>query len=141
MSVLLGSFSGFFGPLSFVSLVAPFLFERFVGSDFSKAIEFQSRNGSDSLDEWGKGVDVGSGADFLGLFGGVVEDSVFGFGDGFLLIAGEKDEFVDVVLQSVFIDFERLLASVFASVVDGDSDGSCELHSQTGGFDFCESES
>ena len=66
---------------------------------------------------------------------------MFGFGDGLLLVSGEENQFIDVVLQAVFIEFQRFLASVSSSVVDSDSDRSGELNTESGGFDLSQSES
>ena len=140
-SVLLCCFSFLFESSAFVSLVAPLLFKRSVDSDFFESVELQSGNGFDSFNEWWKSVDYGNCADFLGLFRGVIETSVFSFGDWLLFVSGEQNQFINVVLKSVFIEFQRLLASVFSSVVNADSNGSGELNSESCGFDFSQSES
>ena len=122
-------------------MVAPFLLESSVGTCFFKSVEFQSGNGLDPFAEGREGVDVDNGTDFLGFLGSVVEDSVFGLGDGLLFVSGEEHEFVDIVLESVFIEFQRFLGSILSTMVDCDSDRSSELDAESSGFDFSESES
>ena len=75
------------------------------------------------------------------VFGRIVDDSVLGLGYGFLFVPGEKHELVEVVLESVLVQFQRFLASVLSPVIDGDSDRSGELLSESCGFDFGQSES
>ena len=73
--------------------------------------------------------------------GGVIEDSGFGLGDGGLVISGEEDKFINVLGKSFLVSVETFLTSVFAAVIDGDTDRSGELNAKPGGFDFVEGES
>ena len=66
---------------------------------------------------------------------------MLGLGDWSLFISWEKDELVDVSKKSVLVEFQGFLVSIFSSVIDGDSDGSGELNTETSGLDFSEGES
>ncbi len=66
---------------------------------------------------------------------------MLGLGDWSLIASREKDKFVDVSKQSVFVELQRFLVSIFSSVIDRDSDGSGELNSKTGSLDFSKGES
>ena len=56
-------------------------------------------------------------------------------------MSGEKDELDEVVGQSGLVELESFLASVLASVVNGDADSSGEFDAQADRLDFSEGES
>ena len=66
---------------------------------------------------------------------------MLGFGGRLLFVAREEHEFVQIILESIFVEFERLLAAIPAPMVDCDSDGSGELDANSSGLNLCESES
>lgn len=43
---------------------------------------------------------------------------MFGFGDWSLFVSREKNDFVEVGKQSALVEFQRLLVSIFSSVID-----------------------
>jgi hypothetical protein len=55
-------------------------------------------------------------------------------------VSGEKDELAEVVGESGLVQLEAFLTSVFASVIDGDSDSSSKFDTQTNRLDFSKSE-
>ena len=75
------------------------------------------------------------------FFGSVVDNSIFSLSDGFLGISWEKNEFAEIVGESVFIEFQGFLSSVLSSVVDGNADGPGKLNTQTCSFNFAQRES
>ena len=56
-------------------------------------------------------------------------------------LLGEDDELALVFFEAGNVASERLIASVGAAVIDGDSDGSCVLCGQAGGLQFLKGES
>ena len=71
----------------------------------------------------------------------IIKDSRFCFGDGVLFISGEKNKFVNILSKSFFVSIEGLLASIFTSVIDGNTNRSGKLNSQSSSFNFIQSES
>lgn len=72
--------------------------------------------------------------------GGVVDDAGLGLGDWGLGVSGEQHQVIEVLLESGLVGVQGLLASVLASVVDGDTDGSGEVGAQASSSDFLEGE-
>lgn len=62
-------------------------------------------------------------------FWSIVEDATFSFADVLLLAFWIKNKFAKIVGKSSFVRLESFLGSIFAPVVDIDSNRSSELYS------------
>ena len=79
---------------------------------------------------------VGSGSRLELLSGRVVDFTLLWL----VLASGENNKFALVSVQSCDVQLKLFLTGAGSSVINGDSDGSCEGSGKTGVFEFSESE-
>jgi hypothetical protein len=85
------------------------------------------------VDDGEDGAGGGDGA--LSLLGGldVLSGGVAAL--GLAVAAGEEDEFLPVLLETLDVGLEALLGEVLAAGVDRDTNGGCKLARNTGGYE------
>lgn len=74
--------------------------------------------------------------DFLGAVAELSIDSSLGLS----FLSGQQYQFLHIVFESVYINLHLLSRFIGSSMVDHNSDGSCELNVDSDGLDLLESE-
>lgn len=120
-----------------------------VGANRSKSVENALVLGCwdnclklNGLSDFGDWHDITENLVFSGcrleyLSGGIVDESLLGL----ILTSGEQDELALVLVKSCDVDLQLLLTGASSSVINSDSNGSCEISAQSSALDFGEGKS